>query len=30
MQPGTIRLICALLGVLLIALIVLRRRKHAE
>jgi hypothetical protein len=30
MQSGTIRLICALLGVLLIALIVLRRRKHAE
>jgi hypothetical protein len=30
MQPGTIRLVCALLGVLLIALIVLRRRKHAE
>ncbi len=30
MQPGTIRLICALLGVLLIALIVLRRRKQAE
>jgi hypothetical protein len=30
MQPGTIRLICALLGILLIALIVLRRRKQPE
>jgi MYXO-CTERM domain-containing protein len=30
MQPGTIRLICALLGVLLLAVIVLRRRKSAE
>jgi len=30
MQPGTIRLICALLGVALLALIVLRRRKQPE
>jgi hypothetical protein len=30
MQPGMIRLVCALLGVVLIALIVMRRRKHAE
>jgi hypothetical protein len=30
MQPGTIRLICALLGVLLLVVIVLRRRKQAE
>jgi MYXO-CTERM domain-containing protein len=30
MQPGTIRLVCALLGVVLLALIVLRRRKQPE
>jgi MYXO-CTERM domain-containing protein len=30
MQPGTVRLICGLLGVLLLALIVLRRRKQVE
>jgi hypothetical protein len=30
MQPGTIRLLCALLGVLLLAVIIIRRRKHAE
>ena len=30
MQPGTIRLVCALLGVVLLALIILRRRKQPE
>jgi hypothetical protein len=30
MQPGTIRLICALVGALLLVFIVLRRRKNAE
>jgi len=30
MEPGTIRLVCALLGVVLLALIVLRRRKQPE
>jgi MYXO-CTERM domain-containing protein len=30
MQPGTIRFVCALLGVVLLALIVLRRRKQPE
>jgi preprotein translocase subunit SecG len=30
MDSGTIRIICAVLAVLLIAVIILRRRKHAE
>jgi hypothetical protein len=30
MDSGTIRILCAVLAVLLLAVIVLRRRKHAE
>ena len=30
MDGGTIRIICAVLAVLLLAVIILRRRKHAE
>lgn len=30
MDSGTLRIICAVLAVALIAVIILRRRKHAE
>jgi preprotein translocase subunit SecG len=30
MDSGTIRIVCAVLAVLLIGVIVMRRRKHAE
>ncbi len=30
MDSGTIRILCAVLAVLLIGVIVMRRRKHAE
>jgi MYXO-CTERM domain-containing protein len=30
MDGGTIRIVCALLGVLLLGVIVMRRRKHAD
>ncbi len=30
MDTGTVRIVCAILAVLLVTLIVLRRRKHAE
>ena len=30
MDAGTIRIVCAALAVLLVAVIILRRRKHAE
>ena len=30
MDSGTIRIICAVLAVLVLAIIILRRRKHAE
>jgi hypothetical protein len=30
MDPTTIRIVCALLAVILLAVLIMRRRKHAE
>jgi hypothetical protein len=30
MSPSTIRIVCALLAIILLAVLIMRRRKHAE